>query len=83
MTGAAGFVGANLVRRLLADGHEVNVLLRSGSDRWRLDDIERELRIHDAPLTDARRGETGGRRGPSGLGLPPRRARRLLVAGGR
>jgi dolichol-phosphate mannosyltransferase len=52
VTGAAGFVGANLVRRLLADGHEVDVLLRSTTDRWRLLGIERELRIHDVQLMD-------------------------------
>jgi nucleoside-diphosphate-sugar epimerase len=32
VTGASGHLGANLVRRLLADGHEVRVLLRAGSD---------------------------------------------------
>src|ERR1700689_1811383 len=32
VTGASGHLGANLVRRLLDDGHEVRVLLRGGSD---------------------------------------------------
>jgi nucleoside-diphosphate-sugar epimerase len=32
VTGAAGHLGANLVRRLLADGHRVRVLLRDGSN---------------------------------------------------
>lgn len=32
VTGASGHLGANLVRRLLDDGHEVRVLLREGSD---------------------------------------------------
>jgi len=32
VTGASGHLGANLVRQLLADGHEVRVLLRAGSD---------------------------------------------------
>jgi dolichol-phosphate mannosyltransferase len=39
VTGAAGFVGANLVRRLLADGHEVLAILRPGASTWRLDDL--------------------------------------------
>ena len=43
MTGAGGFVGANLVRRLLADGHDVVALVRPGGDAWRLHglDVER------------------------------------------
>jgi dolichol-phosphate mannosyltransferase len=52
VTGAAGFVGANLVRRLLSDGHEVDVLLRATTDRWRLLGVEAELRHHDVELTD-------------------------------
>lgn len=36
VTGAAGFVGANLVRRLAADGHEAHAFVRPGSDIWRL-----------------------------------------------
>jgi len=32
VTGASGFIGANLVHELLARGHEVRALLRTGSD---------------------------------------------------
>ena len=53
MTGGAGFVGANLARRLLADGHETVVLARPGGDRWRLAGLEREVEIVDLDLTDA------------------------------
>ena len=52
VTGAAGFVGANLVRRLLADGHEVNALVRADTDRWRL----RELADLDVVEVDLRNG---------------------------
>ncbi|MFN0112910.1 MAG: hopanoid-associated sugar epimerase [Blastocatellia bacterium] len=32
LTGATGFIGGNLARMLLADGHEVRALVRAGSD---------------------------------------------------
>ena len=36
VTGAGGFVGANLVRRLAAAGHEVTAVVRPAGDLWRL-----------------------------------------------
>ena len=35
ITGATGFIGAALTRRLLADGHNVTALARAGADHWR------------------------------------------------
>ncbi|MEA2645588.1 MAG: hypothetical protein QOE92_671 [Chloroflexota bacterium] len=52
LTGGAGFLGANLARRLVADGHEVHLLLRPGSDRWRLTGLEASLAIHEGDLAD-------------------------------
>jgi UDP-glucose 4-epimerase len=43
VTGAGGFIGANLVRRLLADGHRVTALVRPGSDRWRLEGLDLDV----------------------------------------
>src|SRR5262245_16546165 len=37
VTGGTGFVGANLVRELLADGRAVRVLARKGGDRRALE----------------------------------------------
>ncbi len=42
VTGASGFVGANLVHELNARGHEVRALLREGSDRRGLEGAEYE-----------------------------------------
>jgi len=43
ITGATGFLGNNLVRALLADGHEVAVTMRKSSDRKPLDGLSVEI----------------------------------------
>jgi nucleoside-diphosphate-sugar epimerase len=54
ITGGSGFIGANLTRALLADSHEVYLLLRPGNLRWRLTELEGRF----APLwADLRDGE--------------------------
>lgn len=52
MSGAAGFVGANLVRRLIEDGHIVHGIVRPGSDRWRLHRLSSDISVHEANLID-------------------------------
>ena len=52
VTGATGFVGANLVRRLLDDGHEVHVLVRPDHHRWRLEDVADDLHWRIVDLGD-------------------------------
>jgi dolichol-phosphate mannosyltransferase len=52
VTGASGFVGANLARRLLRDAHEVHLLLRQDHEHWRLDEIRGEVVLHEADLGD-------------------------------
>ena len=52
VTGAGGFVGANLVRRLLADGHEVRALVRPDTDRWRLEALATDLDVGEVDLRE-------------------------------
>ncbi len=68
ISGATGFVGANLVRRMIARGHEVHVIVRP-SDRdlsqwqldtsrqpaamWRIADVANAVQMHRADLLDA------------------------------
>lgn len=42
VTGASGHLGANLVRRLLADGHDVRALVQSRADNRGIDGLELE-----------------------------------------
>ena len=53
VTGAAGHLGANLVERLLADGHDVRVLLREGSDNRAMDGRKVEKVYGDLRQLDA------------------------------
>lgn len=50
VTGATGFVGSAMVRRLLDAGHSVRALVRTGSDQRNLDGLEVERVVGD--LTD-------------------------------
>jgi dolichol-phosphate mannosyltransferase len=62
VTGGTGFVGANLVRRLLADGHAVHCLVRPEHAGWRLADVRRDVELHRASLDDRRGVERAVRR---------------------
>ena len=53
VTGASGFVGANLARHLLAEGHQVHLLLRPEYARWCLQAFCDEAQIHEVDLHDA------------------------------
>jgi nucleoside-diphosphate-sugar epimerase len=52
VTGASGFVGACLTRALLAEGHELHLVVRPGFKPWRLEAIRDQVRLHLADLND-------------------------------
>jgi len=51
VTGASGFIGARLCRRLLEDGHQVRAMVRQTSERFRLEGAAVDLVFAD--MTDA------------------------------
>ncbi len=53
VTGATGFIGANVVRALLHLGSDVHITVQSSSDPWRLEDVLPHVETHVASLTDA------------------------------
>jgi nucleoside-diphosphate-sugar epimerase len=52
VTGAGGFVGANLVRHLLEIGDEPIAMVRPSGNDWRLADIASEVRVVPVDLRD-------------------------------
>ncbi len=52
VTGATGFIGANLVRSVLQKGANVSILKRPTSSVWRLKDVLTRIKILEADLRD-------------------------------
>ena len=52
VTGASGFIGSHLVRRLAEAEADIHVFLRSSSDTRRLGGLTGRLERHDVDLTD-------------------------------
>jgi nucleoside-diphosphate-sugar epimerase len=46
VTGAAGFVGSHLTRRLVTENVGVNVVVHAQTDMWRLFDFEPRIHVH-------------------------------------
>jgi nucleoside-diphosphate-sugar epimerase len=52
ITGATGFVGTNLARRLLREGNELHLLVRPNYNPWRIDAIRNDVQLHTVDLGD-------------------------------
>jgi nucleoside-diphosphate-sugar epimerase len=52
VTGAAGFIGANLVAALESAGADVHGIVRASTDRWRLEGLAAALTVHTADVAD-------------------------------
>lgn len=52
VTGAAGFIGANLAIALVNQGAKVHALVRSTTNLWRLGEIRNDIILHTVDLTD-------------------------------
>jgi polyisoprenyl-phosphate glycosyltransferase len=50
VTGAAGFVGANLIHRLINENYDVHIAVRNGGSLWRLSDVIKKIHIHEGIL---------------------------------
>jgi nucleoside-diphosphate-sugar epimerase len=55
VTGATGFVGSCLTRKLAELGCEVHTLIRATSKRWRLGGLEQKVTLHIGDLNDGER----------------------------
>ena len=54
VTGATGFIGANLVHRLLERGDRVHVFLRKESNTWRINPVLKKLQVHNTDIRDSK-----------------------------
>jgi len=52
ITGGAGFIGANLIRKLLKLNYSVNLILRKSSNLWRIKNILNKVKIYKVDLLD-------------------------------
>lgn len=52
ITGATGFVGANLARLALKVGHRVHLLVRKEHRPWRIDEIRNDVGLHISDMFD-------------------------------
>jgi len=52
ITGASGFVGSNLIRKLIDENKEVTILIREDSDLWRINDLVSKIQTFKTDLSN-------------------------------
>lgn len=52
LTGATGFIGSHLLKRLIKEGCDVHISIRKNSSLWRIEDFKDEFVYHIIDLTD-------------------------------
>ncbi|MDD5438727.1 MAG: GDP-mannose 4,6-dehydratase [Candidatus Omnitrophica bacterium] len=52
VTGSTGFIGSQLVRRLIKNGEKVHIILRKEARTWRINDILDKVTCHSSDLSD-------------------------------
>lgn len=52
ITGASGFIGAVLLRRLLKNDANVHLILRKESHTWRINDLLSKVKVHESDLSN-------------------------------
>ena len=52
ITGAAGFIGSMLLRKLISINEDVEIILRENSNTWRINDILKNIKIHYSDLSN-------------------------------
>lgn len=52
ITGVTGFVGANLLRKLIDSKNDIHIIIRSTSNLWRINDIIDKVNTHVCDLTN-------------------------------
>ena len=54
ITGASGFIGSVLLRKLITQKQKVHLILRKNSNTWRIDDLLNKISIHYSDLSDVK-----------------------------
>jgi len=52
LTGATGFIGSHILKRLIKEGCNVHISIRTNSSLWRIEDFKDKFIIHKIDLTD-------------------------------
>ncbi|MDO8658184.1 MAG: SDR family NAD(P)-dependent oxidoreductase [Candidatus Levybacteria bacterium] len=52
VTGGSGFIGTNLIRKLLSLNYNVNLLTRSSTNLWRIKNVLPKIKIYEASILD-------------------------------